>query len=137
MQNQRFKKITSVDLIFDLGKLKTSSNPCIFYKQLNFGYDFTGYKTVQLGERKLYFSHTSYYIRQRSKRLSHSSDSDVVFCISEAGTGGYEYYSSSPKPYFISYNVPDIEQILTLNFFRFIDNLHNKHEKEVIALLTT
>lgn len=99
-----------VDIVFDLDKLK--GNRCAFYKQLDFSYRNNKIRSIKIGNRTLYFSHTyRYRVRVGYVDLIIFEDNFPVAV------------SRLPNHTFISYNILQMHQILTLNFFRFLDNL--------------
>ncbi|HRA42196.1 MAG TPA: hypothetical protein PLV31_00735 [Gammaproteobacteria bacterium] len=105
----RAKQQDFVDIVFDLDKLK--GNRCAFYKQLDLCYKKKKIRSIEIGNRTLYFSHT--YPRQ--VRFGY-----VDLIIFE---DGFPVATSRlPNHTFISYNILQMHQILTLNFFRFLDN---------------
>ncbi|CDZ76370.1 hypothetical protein BN59_00639 [Legionella massiliensis] len=103
-----------IQLQFDI-KMVTANNPCVFYKQRDLGFDPEKIRNVKIGNLDLYFSHTGTY-RGQPNEVS----SLVLYCPS-----GKEIYALSniTKALLIADNTKDMHQILTLNFFRFIDRL--------------
>ncbi|AUH72562.1 hypothetical protein [Legionella sainthelensi] len=103
-----------IELQFDTKKILWN-NPCVFYKQRDLGYDPDRIRNVRIGALDLYFSHTSTYRGQPPEVSS------LVLCDSH----GKENYALSnvTKALLIADNTKDIHQILTLNFFRFVDRL--------------
>lgn len=102
-------------LFFDVDKL--GINPCIFYKQFDLVYDLkTNFDLPIVGDKYLKFTMSTYRrIRPRPGYvyLSILNNDNTSAAIAEL-----------PNFYFISYNITDMHKILTLNFFRFLDNLN-------------
>lgn len=102
-----------LEVILDVEKIQ-KDNPCIFFKQRDFGYhrDFT--RTVVLGGESLKFYHTK----------KHDYGNDFVEFYIKTGQGRNDLASAKlPKFQLIAYDFAHIHQILTLNFFRFLDKL--------------
>lgn len=112
----------TIEILFDLDKL-SSKNPAIFYKQCDFGFRLDKRRSVSIktecGAKSLFFSHTDAdeYEEMGFSYLSAYYDSPW---------GGLYGFSKLPNYSLISYNVSNIHQILTLNFFRFLDNTDSK-----------
>jgi hypothetical protein len=99
-------------------------NPTIFYKQRDFGYHVKDIQQIQIKNKVIYFNHTD----QPKKR-----DCISLRNYDSAKKHAYQIYCSSlPKYSFISYNVKDMDAILSLNFFRFIDTLQGHMADEEI-----
>ncbi len=111
-------KERTVGLIFDFGAIVDTTNynknPSMFFKQMDFGYNPDRIKYITLGDIDLSFCHT------RQLRCGDSKSINLQFYNTY---WGLQYYSEIPKYNFISYNVSSMQQILTLNFFRFLDSL--------------
>ncbi len=105
-----------VELLFDAEKV-SENNPCVFYKQRDLGFDPKKKRTIQIGDTSFSFSHTG------SFRCASADRSSLVFFHyfpSEAYS-----FSEVIKSSLIADNVDAMHQILTLNFFRFIDVLRD------------
>ncbi|WP_454783274.1 hypothetical protein [Legionella sp. WA2022007384] len=103
-----------IELQFDIRKM-AENNPCVFYKQRDLGFDPDRLRTVKIGILDLHFSHTTTYKGQPYE------SSSLVLC----DPSSKEKYALSQvtKALLIADNFKDMHQILTLNFFRFIDRL--------------
>jgi hypothetical protein len=104
----------TIELVFDLDKI-SANNQSIFYKQCDFGFASDKIRSVAMRpdqSKFLFFSHTAIG-RDKTPGYSHLRVYDSKF-IKKAK-------ASLPNFALISYNLKDIHQILTLNFFRFID----------------
>ena len=104
--------------------LKTSMldgrNHCMFFKQRDFGYAVDRMREVTLGDSKLYFSHTS------SLRIGNLYHSNLqLFSVPKFYDYSRTHYSELPNYNFIATDIFKMHQILTLNFFRFIDILRS------------
>lgn len=109
-------KEDSIDILFDLDKLK--ENPCVFYKQRDLGYYTNTVRKVTIGKYKtLLFTHT------KELNLGKRGYTNLQILAAPEDPGKPIAYSELTNYHFIAYNVPDMHQILTLNFFRFIDEL--------------
>jgi len=104
-------------LVFDSDKILNTRNPAMFFKQRDLGYDPQKYSDICLGNMSFSITHT------KSLRCGQSYHTNLQ--IKEPYTWTLDYYSEIPNCTFISYNMPQMDQILTLNFFRFIDTLND------------
>lgn len=104
-----------IKLRFDAKKI-AENNPCVFFKQRDLGFDLEKIRHVMIGDLYLKFSHTSTY------RLQPEEVSSLVLSID-----GCDQHTLSDvtKALLIADNINEMHQILTLNFFRFIDGLMN------------
>ena len=129
------KNKLAVEIVIKMKNLDPT-NPCIFYKQRDFGYFINKTRNVALGNMQLFFSHTNFpqEVNQFTTKFylsfaQPSSDSNA----------GWECYASIENHKLIAYEFTNMYQILTLNFFRFIDNLRlckdNAIAQEQIALI--
>lgn len=101
-----------IQITLDVNKIKP--NPCMFYKQRDFGYPTkTTYESSLAGAA--YFTH--------GDSLRNSSGAGFTNLQIKNSSGGMEAYSELPAHFFMAYDVSKMHQILTLNFFRFIDTL--------------
>lgn len=106
----------SVEITLNFDKMN-KENPCIFYKQRDFGYELDRNRTMRLPDSVLEFSHTS-FLRCADKRKMN---------LQLFNARGWRFQVSELYKFsFMAYNVQQIHQILTLNFFRFIDEVKNK-----------
>ncbi|MBA3602227.1 MAG: hypothetical protein H0W50_00960 [Parachlamydiaceae bacterium] len=151
----------TIGLVFDLdvmlNRTHFNKNPAIFFKQRDFGFRVPHIHEVKLPVTNLFFNHTDTMVykqiscTQSSKntfqdnctifdepsfKYSAESEGDpqkinLQLFKNNSNKREVQYSSELPKYSFISYNTKDIFQILTLNFFRFIDTL--KDEKQKIA----
>jgi len=109
-------KEKSFGLKFDLDKL--IDNPAIFFKQRDIAYTldhWSYWNYINLGELTLSFLSTAEWNKSKNA---------IPFYIRVAKTSNVHFYSEVPNCTLISNNAKDMHQILTLNFFRFIDNLY-------------
>ncbi len=111
-------KERTIGLVFDLDRLLDESNfnknPAFFFKQLDFGYKTD--RIYKLGFMGPSFSMNTYipdYSPDHSYEWIHLSLNS-------------HYEAKVKKHSLISYNLPNMQQILALNFFRFLDNLTDK-----------
>lgn len=110
-----------IELIFDVKKI-AEKNPCIFYKQRDLGYNPGTVRKLKIGALDLCFSHTAHFSGQPS---------DVSF-FALYDEKRIDAFSRIPKALLIADNLKEMHQILTLNFFRFIDRLVCENERESI-----
>lgn len=115
-------------LEFDVTQL-TKKNPCIFFKQRDLAYSFKKIREITIGNLTINFSHTV-------NRPSISKE-DSVNCY-------FYVFDNSKQPatpiakakiknsLLIAYDLKKMHQILTLNFFRFIDALDDKTLRDKI-----
>jgi hypothetical protein len=123
-QHIDWKSNHGVELIFDAKKI-SKNNPSIFYKQRDFGYELEEQSTraAKIGELELFFSHDK---EQRCQEIFHTPFTLYAKRGSSHDTYYAPYaYSSIITDSFIAYDVDKMHEILTLNFFRFIDTLTN------------
>lgn len=115
-----------IELEFDADKI-AKNNPCVFYKQRDLGYDTREKYSVKIGELRLVFSHT------QTMRNQPNTSAFRIF-------GKKNSTSTVLADLLIAYNIKEMHQILTLNFFRFIDNLKDeenlKDEKRIKEIYT-
>ena len=118
-----------IELRFDAKKI-AENNPCVFFKQRDLGFDPKKIRHVTIGDLDLHFSHTGTYRCQPE---------EVSSLVLSGPDGSYQYgWSNVTKAILIADNIKDMHQILTLNFFRFVDKLmnsdfsENTHDKEQI-----
>ncbi len=121
-------KARTVGLVLDLDLLLDNRNPAIFFKQRDFGYYPELRQSVRLGNSKLLFCHT------RPSENAHTTfhSLEIQFEIYEFGIP--LFISNLPKYSFMSNNLPLMQQILTLNFFRFIDSLKKNRKDGRLAI---
>ena len=102
----------TVEVLFDLKKI--SKNPSILFKQRDFGFGLDKKRSVLINKSKsIFFSHTN-SVRCEKAGFSYLS-------LYNGQWGGVLGAAALPNYSLISYNVKNIHQILTLNFFRFLD----------------
>jgi hypothetical protein len=112
----------TVCMEFDLD-LIACKNPNIFFKQKDFGYNPETLLSINIGFEKFLFSHI--------KSLRFQKNNYINFQLfGHYSHKNYEFYSELPMHNFISYNLPKMHQILTLNFFRFIDSLKDVYDSD-------
>ena len=106
----------SIIIEFDLPKL-LQTKPSAFYKQRDLEYSAQDkIRHVSLGNTELYFDHTG-YVR--------CADSGSAYLKIMNGECGVTQISRSLKSTFIAYDLERMHEILTLNFFRFMDGMTN------------
>lgn len=102
---------------FDLPKL-LQTKPSAFYKQKDLEYQTVNkVRQVSLGNTELYFDHTGYVRR--------TDMGSAYLKIIDRKWGGLTQISRSLKSTFIAYDLERMHEILTLNFFRFMDGMTN------------
>ena len=102
-----------VEIEFDLKKL--TRNPCTFYKQLDLGYHRAQSCKIPLGNSELIF-------KELQGGGNHSTK--MIIGLQKAAQACIEGFAHIPNLLLISYNLSDMQKILTLNFFRFLDELY-------------
>jgi hypothetical protein len=110
----------TVEVLFDLDKI-SENNPSIFFKQRDLGFALDKKRSVLINKSKskpLFFSHTN-SVRCGSAGFAYLS-------VYDGQWGGLQGVATLPNYSLISYNVKNIHQILTLNFFRFLDAKKNE-----------
>ncbi|MCE3254964.1 MAG: hypothetical protein K0R25_458 [Rickettsiaceae bacterium] len=106
----------TAEFVLDLDKLyaleSERENPCIFFKQRDLGFELNRIRKVTIGEKTIFFTHT--------KESANSSQCQTTTFFNEKN----QMICYSRIPYFqmISSNFKDMNQILAMNFFRFLDN---------------
>ena len=102
---------------FDLPKL-LQTKPSAFYKQKDLEYQTDNkVRQVSLGNTELYFDHTGF--------VRCADTGSAYLKIIDGKTGGLTQISRSLKSTFIAYDLERMHEILTLNFFRFMDAMTN------------
>lgn len=108
-----------------LDKVKNLEN--CFFKQLDLGFRWPGRTEIlELGDKRLKFK---YLDSMPSYAPEFNWNSSAFELFNEEGKK-LDAYAVVPNVSLISYNTKKIHQILTLNFFRFIDNLRFLPEEE-------
>jgi hypothetical protein len=90
------------------------NKPSAFYKQRDLGYGLDKIRKVQLGTETISFDHTG-FVRCPEPTKTYLKILD--------DSGGLKQIAKAPKSSFISYNLEQIHEVLTLNFFRFMDTM--------------
>lgn len=102
---------------FDLPKL-LQTKPSAFYKQKDLEYSANNkIRHVLLGNTELYFDHTGFVRR--------ADTGSAYLKIINGQRGGLTQIARSLKSTFIAYDLERMHEILTLNFFRFMDSMNN------------
>ncbi len=113
----------SVELVIDFDRFLTKEsathNHCAFFKQRDFGYDLNEIRTINLGKSCIDFCHTG--------KLT--SMNTTPFFMKSSFVGSQYYSCEIDQPLLIAYDISKVHQILTLNFFRFLDNLCSKNDQ--------
>jgi hypothetical protein len=99
---------------FDLPKL-IQNKPAAFYKQRDLEYGLDRIRQVRLGSETISFDHSGFV------RCANSTSTYLK--IVHGRWGGLKKIAEAPKSSFISYNLEQMHEILTLNFFRFMDRM--------------
>lgn len=110
---------------FDLPHL-IKSKPAAFYKQRDLEYRVDEPRKVQLGDAAVWFNHTGY--------VRWGEPTNTYLIIQDA----YERFTQvawSPKSSFIAYDLERMHEILTLNFFRFMDEMRDLKHKPAQAYI--
>lgn len=105
---------TAVELEFDSVKI-SKDNPCVFYKQRDMGFPFQELHRVREKDFFVCFFHPQTHQERYGPIMT-----KLVLCNPSGRAISQAFIANE---YLISYNVKEMQQILTLNFFRFIDTL--------------
>lgn len=108
-----------ITITFDLVKL-IQNHPSAFYKQRDLEYGLERKRQVKLGGYPIIFDHTK-FIRYPEETTTYLT----IFDLHDNPV----FYAKAPKSSFISYNLRQIHEVLTLNFFRFIDLMYDSNGK--------
>ncbi len=119
---------SNIELIFDFDELNFGPNKslhCAFFKQQDFGFCHNAVRDVNVGEGgRISFSHT------RSTKCSTRGYTYLHLAYQSRETHKkirkFDVYSGLPNIELISYDINHIDQVLILNFFKFLDKLHPK-----------
>ena len=103
-----------IEIVMDLKKI-ISSKPSAFYKVIDLAYDDLKIRCVKLNDQFFSFSPT--------RRRSGQGLNTAVFQVFSHGSRRLSYYAEIPNSLLIAYDLINMNQILILNFFRFMDNL--------------
>jgi len=108
-------KPNTVQIVLDFdmfSKIKFErENPCIFFKQKDLGYALSRKRSVKIGEIDLDFFHTDL-----SPDDLHRNLTGIDFFL-----GSKKFYAQLPHLQMISSNFAEMNSILAMNFFRFLD----------------
>lgn len=106
-------------LEFDAKKI-AKNNSCVFYKQRDLNYIVYKNRNVHIGEVELFFSHTG--------NVNNMTTGTSAFQLfnNESTTEDPFAYVLLKNTSLLSYNIEKMHQILTLNFFRFLDQFGTK-----------
>ena len=119
--DSRAMKDDTVEILFDFDKLsKNKSN--IFFKQRDLGFGLDRVRTISISPARstpLFFSHTSFAYGEK-KGCSY-------FHLYHSVNRSPKAAAWVPNYALISYNVGNIHQILTLNFFKLIDSEYHEN----------
>lgn len=127
-----------VEIVFDFEKILQQRNPCLFYKQRDFGFGLNKIRRVNLGKNEILFTHTNVlnlseaptiidkFLKEKPEWIGkikelNPGENHVNFQLFRHGK--LHALSNVSKVSLIAYDANRIHQILTLNFFRFIDRL--------------
>lgn len=89
-------------------------NPCIFFKQKDLGFGLKKTREILIGDEEFFFTHTG------SLRCQREQHTNIQF---HSKYGGLNHYAELPNFQMISSNFGDMNQILAMNFFRFLDEI--------------
>lgn len=111
-------------LVFDAKKI-SQDNPCVFFKQRDLGYNLINCeRKVQIGDLNISFTHTERYDDKQVEQLK------TQFLLIKPGDEDKNIryrdiygVGAVPNALLISRNIEQMHQILTLNFFRYLDSL--------------
>lgn len=99
-----------VDLLIKQGKYQ--KNETLFFKQRDLCYNIDTIQSIAIGNEEVRFCHTKKASSSLGTPLQlFNLDDDIIF------------FSEVEKDLFISSNMQNMHQILSLNFFRFLDTL--------------
>lgn len=107
---------------FDVPKL-VENKPAAFYKQRDLEYWVSKIRQVKLGKDTLSFDHTGYPRAFFGK--SEYGQAGITLQIFNAANKVIQF-ARAPKSSLIAYNLEKMHEILTLNFFRFMDNMADR-----------
>lgn len=99
---------------FDLPKL-IQKKASAFYKQRDLEYQVDKIRQVQLGSETISFNHTGF--------VRCAEASSTYLKIVDGRCGGLKQIAEVPKSSLIAYNLGQMHEVLTLNFFRFMDRM--------------
>lgn len=109
-------QLDTVELVLDTARMP-EKNPCAFYKQKDLGFILNEkQRKVVLGDLELNFSHT--------RKLSYSKEREGYVNFQLFNDTSLTAFAEIPDSLLIAYDLQKMQQILALNFFRFIDKLH-------------
>lgn len=97
-----------------------------FFKQRDLEFPLDKHRKVKLGEQEIVFTHT----KNPSNALR-----ECTYLTTINSDGYSQNWAELPKASMISYNLQSMHQILTLNFFKFIDNLKKPDGKPDTAYI--
>lgn len=92
-----------------------NKNPSMFFKQTDLGFSI-GHQNIKIKDNSLSFTHNGYL---------QGADQNSANLLIGPSEKEVNYYSEIPKDLLISYNVKEMDKILILNFFRYLDNLRD------------
>ena len=115
----------TAEFVLDLDKLHSlpseKDNPCIFFKQRDLGFDLDKIRKITIGNEEFFFTHTKWL------RCQTPNHTNIQFCNKDGY--GLHHYAELPNFQMISSNFGDMNQILAMNFFRFLDEIRDSHCK--------
>jgi hypothetical protein len=116
----------TAELVLDLDKLRSlqseANNPCIFFKQKDLGFVLTKIRKVKIGDKEIFFTHTQPIseCRRVAGVESLGGFTNIQFFPS-VNSRSPSNYAVEPEFHMISSNFRDMNSILAMNFFRFLD----------------
>jgi len=116
-------KRNAIAVTLDLDKLRSLSsqahNPCIFFKQRDLEFPLNRVRKLSIGAKEILFSHTNSF----TPILTSPSNTYMQFYNGNRWHGyTMHHYSKLSNFQMISSNFKDMNAILAMNFFRFLDN---------------
>lgn len=117
-----------VEFILDFNKInfgKNKSESCAFFKQKDFGFGRKFGQDILLGNKSILIDHTS-------KTLKSVPGCETMLLV----FNDEAYFSILSNIKLMSYDIKNIEQILILNFFKFLDNLTIKSGEDASLVIS-
>ncbi|MBS0290081.1 MAG: hypothetical protein JSS07_08630 [Proteobacteria bacterium] len=108
----------NIELTFDLNKMNLGATHCAFFKQQDLEFGDNSIRAVKLDmHNTLFFKHTGSNLlefRKRKYKYMHLTLKDQK---------NFDYIGEVANYELISYDIENINSVLILNFFRYLDNL--------------
>ena len=117
----------TTEFVLDLDKLRSlpseKHNPCIFFKQKDLGFDLDKIRKLKIGDTEIFFTHT------KQLRCSKQLHTNIQFISQDENGHRLQYYAELPNLEMISSNFKNMNQILAMNFFKFLDKTRSSNRK--------